>query len=114
MSLKEEFPKLMSAINDEEIDEIRFLVVADENYNDVDGDEFDAIDPEDYNFLVYITPRVQDVLGEERLNELVEKLQNHDKFDDFYISDVDIYGVQGDFSEESLAKEVLKVIDGLL
>jgi hypothetical protein len=114
MSLKEEFPKIINAI-DEDFDELRFLIVVDENYGDVDSDEFDAIDPEDYNFLVYITPRVQEVLGEEKMNQLIEKLQNHDKFDDFYMSDVDIYGIQCDgFDEESLSKEILTFIDGLL
>ena len=30
------------------------------------SDEFDAIDPEDFNYLVYVTDRLQEVVGEEK------------------------------------------------
>jgi hypothetical protein len=51
-ALKKACPKLFEKI-EEEVTEIRYLLVIDENYDDDDSDEFDAIDPEDYNFLIY-------------------------------------------------------------
>jgi N-acyl-L-homoserine lactone synthetase len=113
MNLKEEFPNIIGAI-DEEIDELRYLIVVDENYGDDDSDEFDVFDPEDYNYLVYITPRVQNILGEERLNEAVRKLQCDEKFKDFFANEDDMYGIQCDLEEEEIAKVILKTMDELL
>jgi len=57
--LFESYPKL-SALIKEDFSALRYLLVIDENYNDEDTEEFDAIDPEDYNYLVYITELLQE------------------------------------------------------
>jgi hypothetical protein len=102
MSLESRFPKLLNKI-DEEIDELRYLVVVDENYDDEDSDEFDIFDPEEYNYLVYITPRVSEALGEEKMEKLREKLETLGEFEEFLSAEEDLFGIKSDLSEEEIA-----------
>jgi len=103
-------PNLIAKI-DEPVEEIRDLVVVDENYDDVDSDEFDIFDPEEYNFIVYVTERVQDVLGETGMQKLVEKLENGAVFEDFYAPEIDMYGVKSEGREEDVAQKILALIE---
>jgi len=113
MHLKETYPKIFSKL-DEEVDEIRFLVVVDKNFNDVDSDEFDAIDPEDYNYLVYVTERLQAVLGEEGMVAFIKKLEAHEAVELFYLSEVDLYGIQTSLEDEAIATMVLNIAEGCI
>jgi len=113
MNLKEKYPNLLSKI-DEDIDETRYLITVDVNYDDEDSDEFDVFDPEEYNYLVYINERVQNVLGEEKMQELVKKLEKLSIFDNFIDAEEDLYGVSSTKSEEEIEEEVLKVIEEML
>ena len=113
MNLKTQYPQLFSKLV-EEVDEVRYLVVVDKNFNDVDSDEFDAIDPEDYNYLVYITERLQDVMGEKLMVEFVKQLEAHKDVALFYLSDVDLYGIQTDLEDEAIEKMVLETVESLL
>lgn len=113
MNLKTQYPKFFSKLN-EEVDEVRYLVVVDKNFNDVDSDEFDAIDPEDYNYLVYITERLQDVMGEKLMVEFVKKLEAHKDVALFYLSEVDLYGIQTDLEDEAIEKMVLNTVESLV
>ena len=110
MNLKTQYPKFFSKLM-EEVDEVRYLVVVDKNFNDVDSDEFDAIDPEDYNYLVYVTERLQDVLGEEGMVTFIKALEAHDDVALFYLSDVDLYGIQTDLEDEGIAKMILEIAE---
>ena len=106
MNLKENFPLIMAGL-EEEVDELRHLILVDVNYDDVDSDEFDVFDPSDYNYLVYVTERVQNVLGEERLKSAIASLQQDKNFDDFYAPEDDMYGVMTKLDEEAIAQSIL-------
>jgi hypothetical protein len=113
MNIKQDFPRLIAGI-EEEITDVRELVVIDVNYDDVDSDEFDVFDPSDYNFLVYVTERVQKVLGEERLKSVLEKLQKSSDFKDLYINEIDMYGVMTELDEEEIAQRFLEAMEASL
>ncbi len=110
MSLKSKYPNLLSKI-DEDIDESRFLVTVDINYDDEDSDEFDIFDPQEYNYLVYINERVQNALGEEKMQKLIQELEKLDIFENFINDDIDLYGVYSQKDEEEIVEEVLKTIE---
>jgi hypothetical protein len=110
MNLKERFPKLLSKI-DEELDELRYLIVVDENYDDDDTDEFDVFNPEDYSHIVYIDERVQNVLGEDGMSRLIETLDNDPTFSEFIAGEVDNYGVQSSMNEDEIAEYIVNLIE---
>jgi hypothetical protein len=110
MNLKENFPRIMAGL-EEEVDELRHLILVDVNYDDVDSDEFDVFDPSDYNYLVYVTERVQNVLGEARVKSAIEKLQQDDDFDDFYAPEADMYGVMTKLDEAAIAQRILACME---
>ncbi len=113
MNLKSKYPNLLSKI-DEEINENRFLVTVDVNYDDDDSDEFDIFNPDEYNYLVYINERVQNVLGEEKMSELITKLESLEIFENFINDEIDLYGVYSSKNEEEIEAEVLKTVEELL
>ena len=113
LNLKTQYPHLFSKLS-EEVDEVRYLVVVDKNFNDVDSDEFDAIDPEDYNYLVYITERLQNVMGEQGMVTFIKQLESHKDVSLFYLSEVDLYGIQTNLEDEGIEKMVLETVESLL
>ena len=113
MNLKTQYPKLFSNLL-EEVDEVRYLIVVDKNFNDVDSDEFDAIDPEDYNYLVYITERLQDAMGEEKMVAFIKQLEAHKDVALFYLSETDLYGIQTDLEDEAIEKMVLDIVESVV
>ena len=113
MNLKTQYPKLFSKLL-EEVDEVRYLVVVDKNFDDVDSDEFDAIDPEDYNYLVYITERLQNAMGEEKMVAFIKQLEAHKDVALFYLSDADLYGIQTNLEDEAIEKMVLDVVESVV
>ena len=112
-TLKETYPKLYKLLP-EDISELRYLLVIDENYDDEDSDEFDAIDPEDFNFLLYVTDTLQEAVGEPVIVELVKRLNDHKNIEEFYLSDVDLYGIQTNLDEEGIAHMVLGSLEEIL
>ena len=108
--LRSKYPNIFATL-DEDVDEVRFLVVIDKNFDDVDSDEFDAIDTEDYNYLVYVTERLQNVLGEQGMVSFIKTLEAHKDVDLFFLSDVDLYGIQTNLSEEDIAKMLLDIAE---
>lgn len=106
----EHYPKVFKIL-DEDMNELRYLMVIDENYNDDDSDEFDAINPEDFNYILYITQRLQDAVGDNVMVELVKKLNAHHAIQEFYLSEVDLYGIQTDLDEEGIARIVLEILE---
>lgn len=105
-TLQKSYPKLYEKLP-EDVSELRYLLVIDVNYDDEDSDEFDAIDPEDYNFLLYVTDMLQEAVGESVMIELVKKLKEHKDIEEFYLSDIDLYGIQTSLDEEGIAHMVL-------
>lgn len=110
VTIKETYPKLYKTLPDD-VSELRYILVIDENYDDEDSDEFDAIDPEDFNYLLYVTERLQKAVGEAMIIELVKKLKEHKDIKEFYLSDVDLYGIQTDLDEEGIAHMVLGALE---
>ncbi len=112
MSLRERYPKLMDGLED--IEELRHLLVIDENYDDVDSDEFDVFDPSEYNYMIYITEVLQERLGKEKIALLIERLGKCDTFEIFYAHEDDIYGVMTPLNDEAIAGVILDVIEEIL
>ena len=63
--IEKSYPKIFKKLLEDEI-ELRYLLVIDENYDDDDTDEFDGINAEDFNYLVYVTEMLQEAVGEEK------------------------------------------------
>ncbi len=112
-TLEKNYPKLFKILP-EDTTELRYLLVIDENYNDDDTDEFDAIDPEDFNYLLYVTDMLQEVVGEPVMIELVKSLKVHKDIEEFYLSDIDLYGIQTALDEEGIAHMTLGSLEGIL
>jgi len=113
MDLKEKFPKLISKI-DEDINELRYLVVVDENYADIDDEENDIFDPNDYNYLVYITELTQEAIGIDVLERVNKLIEQRDIFKNFIASEIDLYGVMSNLNEDGVAIKILELIEELL
>jgi rubrerythrin len=112
-TIQSSYPKLCNLI-DEEFSHQRYLLVIDENYNDEDTEEFDAIDPEDYNYLIYITELISEAIGEKSLLEAIKKLQNHKDISEIYVSEIDLYGIQTNLDEEGIAQMILGAVEEVL
>ena len=112
-TLKKSYPKLFKKLP-EDVSELRYLLVIDINYDDDDSDEFDAIDPEDYNFLLYTTEMLQESVGEPTMVELVKRLKEHKDIDEFYLSDIDLYGIQTELDEEGIAHMVFGSLEEIV
>ncbi len=111
--LKLDYPKLF-ALLPEDISALRYIIVIDENFNDVDSDEFDDIDPEDFNYMVYLTDLLQETIGKELVQSLPAKYIQNSAFEDFHLSQEDLYGVQTDENELGIAKIILSEIEKVL
>lgn len=112
-TIEKNYPKLFKTLP-EDVTELRYLLVIDENYDDDDSDEFDAIDPEDFNYLLYVTDVLQEAIGESAMVEMIKKLKVHENIDEFYLSDVDLYGIQTSLNEDGIAKTVLGTVEETL
>jgi hypothetical protein len=111
--LQNRYPTIFSKL-EEDISELRELVVIDENYADIDDEEVDVFDPNDYNYLVYITENLSSVLGEDGLKKLYTKLDSSKVFDEFLASEEDLYGVMSQKSEEDVAYTILDIVEDIL
>ena len=110
-TIEKNYPKIFKTLP-EDTTELRYLLVIDENYNDDDTDEFDAIDPEDFNYLLYVTDLLQEAVGEAAIVELVKDLKEHKDIDEFYLSEIDLYGIQTSLDEDGIADMVLGTLEG--
>ncbi len=113
MDLNKLYPKIMSRIEDKDLDEFRYLVVVDKNEYDPEiDDEFDVFDPFDYNYIAYITERFQEVMGQEMLERLPSLLQESKIFEDFLQSEIDLYGIKSNLEDEDdVAKALIDLIE---
>ena len=112
-TLEENYPKFFKTLK-EEVTDLRYLLVVDENYDDEDSEEHDAIDPEDFNYLVYITDLLQESIGEKNVIELIKKLKVHPNIEEFYLSEVDLYGIQTSLNDEEIRVMVLDCVEELV
>jgi len=112
--LKERYPELFSRLP-EDVDELRTLLVIDENENDGDVDELDEVDSEEYNYILYLTETLQDALGgEEQLVALINKLDEKSDFEDFFPSEIDLYGIKTELDESGIARVILDSVEEIL
>ncbi len=114
INLEKEYPNIANSIEEKDLDELRYFVVVDENYADIDDEELDVYDPEDYNYLVYVTERLSSILEEEGLKELIGKLYELKEFENFLDSEIDLYGVKSQLDSDEVAKKVLAIIEDIL
>ena len=112
MTLEERYPKLFEKLEDKDI-ELRHLISIDENYEDYDSDEFE-FDFEEYNYIVYLSAMTQKALGEEKLKLLGNKLESLNEFENFLISEDDLYALKSDKSIEELEDMLLQHIEDIL
>jgi len=112
MNLQEQYPKLFDKLEDKDV-ELRHLLNVDANEEDYDSEEFE-FDYEDYNFIVYIAEPVQKVLGSEKMDILVQKLETSGKFENFLASEEDLYGVKSVLTEEEIATLILDTVEALV
>ncbi len=112
MNLQEKYPKLFEQLEDKEV-ELRHLLNVDENEEDYDSEEFE-FDYEDYNFIIYIAEPVQQVLGEEKMQLLTEKLEANEIFENFMASEEDLYGVKCDLNTEEIAGLILDMVEEMV
>ncbi len=115
MSLSETYPKLFQKIEDKELVESIFdLLNVDENYNDEDMEEDDVFDPNEYNYLLYITERLQNAIGEEKFKLLKNKIENATFIEDFIDSEDDLYGIRSNLQADEIAEKILNIVENEL
>jgi len=112
MNLEKQYPKLFEQLEDKEL-ELRHLLNIDENYEDIDSEEYE-FDYEDYNYVIYIAEPVQKVLGNEKLDELIKRFAEHSAFENFVASEEDLYGVKSALNDDEIASLVLTEIEEIL
>jgi len=112
MNLAQQYPKLFEKFEDKEL-EMRHLLNVDENYEDFDSEEYE-FDYEDYNYVIFIAEPIQQVLGEEKMDELMVKLHDKDAFVNFLASEKDLYGVKSDLSTEEIITLVLDLVEEIV
>lgn len=112
MSLEQKYPKLFDSLEDKEI-ELRHLLSIDENYEDIDSEEYE-FDFEEYNFIIYIAEPIQKILGEQKMDEFMVKLHDKDTFVNFLASERDLYGVKSELSSDEIATLVLELVEELV
>lgn len=110
--LLERYPHLMALFDDEDLDERRYFVVVDPNVEE-EADEADVIDPTEYNWMVFLPERIREMLGEELFSRIPGELAKIEEFQDFFDAEEDLFGVQCDLDEETIAQTVLQVLDTL-
>ena len=116
INLEKDFPTIYKRLSDDEKDlkELRYFVVVNENYEDIDDEEVDVFDPQDYNYLAYITERLSNILGLEGLNMLASTLESKDYIENFLASEEDLFGIKSPLEEEDLALNILKEAEEVL
>lgn len=112
-TIEKNYPKIFKRLLEDSI-EVRHLLVIDENYHDDDTDEFDGMNAEDFNYLIYVTEMLQEAVGEKAIVEMVKGLKDHKSIEDFYLSEVDLYGIKTVLNKEGIAAMVLSTLEGKL
>ena len=112
MKLQEKYPKLFKKLEDTNI-ELRHLLNVDENYEDFDSEEYE-FDHEEYNYVIYIAEPIQNALGSDKMEKFMVKLHDHDVFENFLASEIDLYGVKSTLSEEEIVTLVLDQVEEIV
>jgi len=92
----------------------RELVVVDENYEEEEGEETGEFEPSEYNYILYIAEPMQQILGEEGLKDLTEKITASKLFEEVLASEKDLFGLQTALDEAAIAEKVFAMIEEVL
>jgi len=115
MNIEKTYPKLFQNIEDKEFVESIFdLVNVDENFDDEDLEEDDVFDPSEYNYLLYITERLQNAIGEENFKLLKNKIESSEFIEEFIDSEEDLYGIRSNLQADEIAKNILDIVENEL
>jgi TATA-box binding protein (TBP) (component of TFIID and TFIIIB) len=113
MNLHEKYPKIFEKLEDKEL-ELRHLLNIDENEMDYDSEEFE-FDPDEFNYIVYIAEPIQNLLDEEKMHTLIQTLgDNKEVFDNFFASEIDLYGVKSTHDTEKISTLILETVEALV
>ncbi len=112
MNIETHYPRIFEKLSDKDL-ELRHLLNVDENYEDYDSEEFD-FEPEEYNFVIYIADPIKEILGEARMQELMVKLNEKEAFTNFLPTELDLYGVKTDLTEEEITALVLTLVEEIM
>ncbi len=112
MSLPSRYPKIFDKLEDKEL-VLRHLLGVDENYEDYDSEEYE-FNFEEYNFVLYIAEPIQDILGKEKMEELMVKLSQNSAFENFRADEIDLYGVKTTLDEDRLATLILNQVEDIV
>jgi hypothetical protein len=108
----EAYPQLWSALDDESLS-LRHLLNVDTNEEDFDSEEYE-FDCHEYNYVVYLSELIQDILKEEKMEQLRQRLSEESAFENFLVSEEDLFGVKSSLSEEEMARVILGHIEALV
>ena len=61
-----------------------------------------------------MTDLLQEAVGESNIVELVKMLKVHKDIEEFYLSEIDLYGIQTALDEEGIADMVLSSLEEIL
>ena len=109
--LLEKYPDIMKLLDDD-IDEVRFLVVVDPNIED-EADEADVFDPTEYNWMIFFPDRIKEALGDEIFAKLPEMVDSLEFVEDFFADDEDLFGVWSGASEDEITEAILNILNSL-
>jgi hypothetical protein len=112
MNLEEQYPKLFEKLEDKEL-ELRHLLSVDENYEDFDSEEYE-FEVDEYNFVIYVAEPIQQALGEEKMQELMVKLNEKEEFENFLPTESDLYGIKTTLNEEQIVALVLNQTEEII
>ena len=112
MNLQERYPKLFEKLEDQEL-EVRHLLSVDENYEDYDSEEYE-FEVDEYNFVIYVAEPIQQALGEDKMQELMVKLNEKEAFENFLPTELDLYGVKTMLNEEAIVALVLDQVEEMV
>jgi hypothetical protein len=112
MSLPSRYPKIFDKLEDKEL-VLRHLLGVDENYEDYDSEEYD-FNFEEYNFVLYIAEPIQEILGEQKMEELMVKLSQDSAFENFRADEIDLYGVKTTLDEDALTTLILNQVEDIV
>ncbi|KYJ86715.1 hypothetical protein AS592_07770 [Sulfurovum riftiae] len=112
MNLEEKYPNIFEKLENKEL-ELRHLLNVDENYEDYDSEEYE-FDFEEYNFVIYIAEPIQNILGEKKMETLVDSLKDNEAFENFVISEEDLYGVKSALNEGDIVSLILSHIEEIV
>lgn len=109
---KEICPALFSKIK-QDIFSDRDLIIVDDNYEEEDGEEVGELNPNEYNYYIYVPDASIEVIGSSGLESFATDLEGYETIDSFVTIEEDLFGVKSDLDEDALIETCLRVLESL-